>query len=437
VAVNDTSGSLSLNYNLAGFSSLPATGSVVRTAATGNLNLASQPAVTLTNKSFSSTLISDSVTTFILTNVSTLPNQTVLTVSNSGFELPGTGKISSGFATIPGWANAGTSYTDSGVETAPAPHSGSYSAYCKGSDSGAYQIVNYQINVGDTLTLTWWAEHSGGSGSSTQAVSLVSAAALNSAYASTTVLASTNNLLNGYGSSAGPWTQYTLTYQATAGDAGKYIGIYFNNATAANWAGFDDFSLTVVPLPLPSPWATTDIGAVGVAGNATDTNGLFTVSGSGSDIWGGADAFRYVYQPASGDCSIQAKVLSVQNTAPWAKAGVMIRETTNANSTYAIVFLSPVTATSTNGVAFQQRASTGGSASGIANTPGLQAPYWVQLARTGNSFVGSYSANGTNWTPMATNSITMATNVYIGLPVCSVNNSTLNTATFTNAVPTP
>jgi hypothetical protein len=31
----------------------------------------------------------------------------------------------------------------------------------------------------------------------------------------------------------------------------------------------------------------------------------------------------------------------------------------------------------------------------------------------------------------------MATNVYIGLPVCSVSNSVLNTATFTNVLPVP
>jgi regulation of enolase protein 1 (concanavalin A-like superfamily) len=245
--------------------------------------------------------------------------------------------------------------------------------------------------------------------------------------------------VNGNGSSAGPWTQYTLTYQATATDADRYVGVYFNNATPGNWDGFDDFSLNVTPATqsLPSPWATADIGSVGVTGSATDTNGLFTITGSGTDIWGTADAFHYVYQPASGNCSIQAEVLSVQNTAPWAKAGVMIRETTNANSTYAIMFLSPVTATSTNGVAFQGRTATGGSANSLATVPGVQAPYWVQLVRTGNSFVASYSANGTTWTALATNTITMATNAYIGLPVCSVNNSTLNTATFTNVVPAP
>jgi O-glycosyl hydrolase/regulation of enolase protein 1 (concanavalin A-like superfamily) len=358
---------------------------------------------------------------------------------NPGFEQPGTGKITTGYATVPGWANAGTTYSDTGVETSPAPHSGAYSAYCKGSDGGAYQIANYQMNAGDTITLTWWAEHSGGAGSSTQAVSLVSASSLSAAYSATTALIANSAALNGSGSSAGPWTQYTLAYQATATDVGRYVGVYFNNATPGNWDGFDDFSLTVTSptQSLPSPWATSDIGAVGVAGGATDTNGLFTITGSGTDIWGTADAFHYVYQPASGNCSIQAEVLSVQNSAPWAKAGVMIRETTNANSTYAIMFLAPVTATSTNGVAFQERAATGGSASSLATVPGVQAPYWVQLARTGNSFVASYSANGTAWTALATNTITMATNAYIGIPVCSVNNSVLNTATFTNVAPTP
>ena len=76
-----------------------------------------------------------------------------------------------------------------------------------------------------------------------------------------------NAALNGNGSPPGPWAQYTLTYQATAADAGSYVGIYFNNATPGNWAGFDDFSLALTPAAtsLPSPWASADIGAVGVA----------------------------------------------------------------------------------------------------------------------------------------------------------------------------
>ena len=66
---------------------------------------------------------------------------------------------------------------------------------------------------------------------------------------------------------------------------------------------------------------------------------------------GHADELRYVYQIASGDCSVVARVTGVQTTDPWVKAGVMIRETLNANASQASTFLTP-----SNGVAFQYRA---------------------------------------------------------------------------------
>ena len=128
---------------------------------------------------------------------------------------------------------------------------------------------------------------------------------------------------------------------------------------------------------------------------------------------------------------------SASKTPPRQPSGVMIRETTNANSIYTMAFLAPVTATATNGLAVQQRTSTGSTTSSLKNVPGLQAPYWVRLARTGNSFVGSSSADGTNWTALTTNSLTMATNVYIGLPVCSVTNPVLNNATFNKVTAVP
>ena len=45
---------------------------------------------------------------------------------------------------------------------------------------------------------------------------------------------------------------------------------------------------------------------------------------------------------------------SIQNTNPWAKAGVMIRETLATNSKHASMFLTPG-----NGVGFQRRVVTG------------------------------------------------------------------------------
>ena len=157
------------------------------------------------------------------------------------------------------------------------------------------------------------------------------------------------------------------------------------------------------------------------------------VIGSGVDIWNTAHEFRYAYQSASGDCSIVARVVSVQGTDPWAKAGVMIRETLNANSSQASAFVTP-----NNGVAFQYRTSTGAS-SGNVNTTGLVAPYWVKVVRSGSTFTSYRSSTGASgsWTQIGSVTISMGSSVYIGLGVTSHNDGTLCTAKFDNVTATP
>jgi regulation of enolase protein 1 (concanavalin A-like superfamily) len=178
--------------------------------------------------------------------------------------------------------------------------------------------------------------------------------------------------------------------------------------------------------PLPSPWLAMDIGNVGLVGSASYTNGTFTLSGSGTDIWGTTDAFHYVYQPLNGNGQIVAKVTNIANTNSWAKAGVMIRENLDANARHAMVVVTPG-----NGVAFQYRRRTGRSSYHTAGAS-VRAPYWVKLVRTGNTFKAYQSANGSTWALINSATIYMATTVYVGLAVTSHNNSTLTTATLTN-----
>src|SRR5689334_13566149 len=83
----------------------------------------------------------------------------------------------------------------------------------------------------------------------------------------------------------------------------------------------------------PKGWSSRDIGAVGSAGGFNYSGGRYNAAGSGSDIWGNADAFRYVYRTLDGDGEMTARVLSLDDTDSWAKAGVMIRETLAADST--------------------------------------------------------------------------------------------------------
>jgi len=206
--------------------------------------------------------------------------------------------------------------------------------------------------------------------------------------------------------------------------------LYFYVVTAMDAAGesviSSEASASLIAAPSTN-WLTEDVGAVGATGSFGLTNSVLTILGSGADIWNSADGFRYVFQVLTGDCAITARVLNIQNTGGWAKAGVMIRETLDASSQYVINFISPA-----NGTALQQRSGTGASASGVSNNTGLAAPYWVRLVRSGNTFTSYVAPDGINWTPTGTTTVSMNANVYVGLAVCSVNNGTLCQAQFDN-----
>ncbi|MDB6027165.1 MAG: hypothetical protein JWM68_3388 [Verrucomicrobiales bacterium] len=175
---------------------------------------------------------------------------------------------------------------------------------------------------------------------------------------------------------------------------------------------------------LPAPWNSLDIGSVGFTGIGSLNSGTFTINGSGDDIWNAADAFQYVYQPLSGDGEITARIVSVQNSDPWAKVGVMIRESLAANSKHAFTLLS-----AGNGLAFQRRTGTG-STSDSTTGPSVGAPYWVRLNRTGSSLTSYTSSNGINWSILGSASIPMSNAVQIGLAVTSHNNTNFNNAVF-------
>jgi len=170
--------------------------------------------------------------------------------------------------------------------------------------------------------------------------------------------------------------------------------------------------------------------------------GTYTMTASGADIWNTADEFHFAYKTLSGVGSIEAKVESVGNTNAWAKCGVMIRDTLDAGSKFAAVYITPTNAdgTPTNGCRYQARTTTDGSATSDSSiaTPAqmaIVAPYWVKIDRdVAGNFRGYYSADGTNWTPMAWNpqSISMSGDIYIGLALTSHNAGTTCTAKLSN-----
>ena len=203
------------------------------------------------------------------------------------------------------------------------------------------------------------------------------------------------------------------------------IGLFTtsHNAGALSTATFDNVSVTAGgSSALPSPWADADVGSPAVAGAASYASGVFTVNGGGADIWGTSDQFNYVSQPLTGDGTIVARVTSQSDTNPWAKAGVMIKQSTTSGSPYALLAVTPG-----NGIAFQYgfNASVSGGSYSFPNG-------WLKLTRSGSTITAYSSADGTTWTQVGTTTISLTAPVTIGLFTCAHNAGALGTATFDN-----
>ena len=86
---------------------------------------------------------------------------------------------------------------------------------------------------------------------------------------------------------------------------------------------------------------------------------------------------------------------------------------------------------------WQRRTNTGGNTFTSKSGSGTLPAVWVRVVRTGNRLSGYTSADGVNWTLVNSATISMASNIYIGLAVASGSTSTLGTATFTNITAVP
>jgi len=171
------------------------------------------------------------------------------------------------------------------------------------------------------------------------------------------------------------------------------------------------------------------------AGFLEEAGGTVLLSAMGTDIGGTEDQFRFVYKRLSGPGSIVAQVLSVENTHPEAKAGVMIRGSLDLNAPFAAVVVTP-----SLGCHFQTRLVLGTDVTtdNSVATPeqnAIKAPYWIKMERdAADNFNGYTSSDGVHWTPMAWNpqTITMFPEVYVGMVLTSRNASVLCKARFSD-----
>jgi DNA-directed RNA polymerase subunit RPC12/RpoP len=171
-----------------------------------------------------------------------------------------------------------------------------------------------------------------------------------------------------------------------------------------------------------SAWRSGDIGDVGAAGSSSEEKGVFTLSGSGADIWHQVDGFYYLFQPLNGNGSLTARVLDINNTHEWAKAGVMIRNSTNAESAF---MLASLRADGQAQLIWRRESGVEAEASKLVGGTGY--PKWVKIVRSGDRFSAYFKVNaGSDWADLGEpQTIAMSPTAEIGLVVCSHNAGTL------------
>jgi len=144
------------------------------------------------------------------------------------------------------------------------------------------------------------------------------------------------------------------------------------------------------------------------------------------------DSFYFVHQPLTGDGSITVRVTSMTGLLPpanaqlgsvgpastgdtrpglypWAKAGIIIKESLNQGSAYAAMMVA-----ADNGVRMQWNYT--GDTPGLPGAVSAANPRWLRLTRSGDVITGYDSVDGTHWTQVGTVTLSgLPSAVQIGL----------------------
>jgi F5/8 type C domain/Secretion system C-terminal sorting domain/Fibronectin type III domain len=192
------------------------------------------------------------------------------------------------------------------------------------------------------------------------------------------------------------------------------------------------FSTKAQPNPclLLTRYFHADIGDIGTTGSSCFANNTFTVSGSGLDIAGTSDEFQFAWTSLAGDFEYVSRIASQDNTAPFDKAGIMMRDSLSNTSRFAFMGL-----TSANGMMFIYRNAVGSNAVTV-NGPAVKAPYYVKLTKKGTVYTGFVSSTGLDntWSQVGSADLGFGSSaINVGYAVTSTLNASLSTATFDNA----
>jgi len=144
-----------------------------------------------------------------------------------------------------------------------------------------------------------------------------------------------------------------------------------------------------------SCWPSVPIGPGGEAVNDSFYLGRQPLAGNGS-ITVRVTSLTGATESGTGGRVLPGQTQSLRSDLmPWAKTGIIIKQSTRPGSAYAAIMV-----TGSHGVRMQYNYT--GDLAGLPGTVSAASPRWLRLIRSGNTITGYDSANGSDWAKVGT-----------------------------------
>ncbi len=159
-------------------------------------------------------------------------------------------------------------------------------------------------------------------------------------------------------------------------------------------------SETATTSPPVGPPYQTFSSATDAPASFAESGQEFGIDGAGADLYSGTDAYSSIYLKGAVGVSstIETKVVSQQNMTGYAKAGIMVRNDISGSGTTpegVVLFESP-----SGGIQLEWDSGGGAYLDSVTPPNGRipdYLPIWLELQRSGSTYTGYYSYDGTTW----------------------------------------
>ena len=172
-----------------------------------------------------------------------------------------------------------------------------------------------------------------------------------------------------------------------------------------------------------------DVGAPPMKGSAEfdATTGQYTITGSGTDIWGKADQFHYVWREISGDFTATATAKFLTDGIDHRKAVIMLRQSLDADSPFVHLVIHG------NGMPGVQFRNTKGDNTNTVDMP-IEGPgtFKLKLVRQGSLITFWLAKDGAPLRELGHTQNQLGSPVLLGLGVSSHTQTATNTVLFSD-----